>query len=106
VIAPRNDFIFLRQVKETMSPGGIVLVKAERKWAAEGAEHNEGVVVAVGPGKMNKKGARESMWGIAPGDLIAFSPSGNFKQRVEGEELVVIRRDSVIGVMEAEDAGA
>lgn len=106
VIQPMNDFVFVRPLEETVSPGGIVLAKDERPWSADNREHKEGVVVAVGPGKLNKHGRRESMWGLAPGQRIAYSPNGNFIQSVDGEDLVVIRRDSVIGEKEDTRASA
>ena len=90
---PMNDFIFVRKLKkEPTSAGGIFLGEQA---------YDEGEVVAVGPGRVDKKGRRESMWGIAPGDKIVFSPNGNWQQKVGGEHLTVIRLNSVIGEREA-----
>lgn len=101
MIKPLNDFVFVRETQPpAMSPGGIVLILKERTWSVDDQDHKEGTVVAVGPGKVGKKGVRESMWGLEPGRVVAFSPNGNFKQRIDGEELTVIRRDSVIGFLE------
>jgi len=91
-IRPMNDFVFvLKESKERVSAGGIVLGEQE---------YDTGRVVAVGPGKLSKRGRRDSMWSLAPGQLIAFSPNGNWRQKVDGEDLTVIRRDSVIGIVE------
>ncbi len=98
-----NDFVFIREVVETVSPGGILLVKEKRRWSPHD-DHKEGIVVAVGPGKTNKKGRTESMWGIEPGQKVAFSPNGNFTQRVDGEYVTVVRRDSIIGTVEERHA--
>lgn len=98
-IRPLNDVVFVRQRKTYMSPGGIALPDCvvNKPWEADNREQNEGEVVAVGPGKRGKKGRRESMWDIQPGQRIAFSPNGNMTQVVDGEELTVIRRDSIFG---------
>ena len=97
-ILPKNDFVFVREVKEMVSPGGIALPDSvvNKTWSADN-DGKKGVVVAVGPGKLNKKGWRESMWGLHPGQQIVFSPHGNMTQVVGGEELTVIRRDSIFG---------
>lgn len=89
MIRAMGDHVFIRKESlERVSAGGIIL---------RAQEYDEGVVVAVGPGKIGKKGARESMWGIHPGQRVAFSPQGNHRQKVNGEEVVVVRRDSIIG---------
>ena len=95
-----NDFIFIREVREFMSPGGIVLPVSEQPWSAsQDNPQKEGVVAAVGPGRRNKKNPqkRDTMWDIVRGMRIAFSPNGNLEQTVDGEVFTVIRRDSVIG---------
>lgn len=57
-----------------------------------------GNVVAVGPGKFSRHGGRLDMWGITPGDRIAYSPVLSKKHMVDGEELTFIRLDSVVGL--------
>lgn len=57
-----------------------------------------GKVVAVGPGKFDRHGRRMDMWGITPGDRIAYSPVLSKKHVVDGEELTFIRLDSVVGL--------
>lgn len=57
-----------------------------------------GSVVAVGPGRMGTSGRRLDMWGIKPGDRIAYSPVLSKKHLVDGEELTFIRLDSVVGL--------
>ena len=89
-----GDHVFIRKESlERVSAGGIIL--GER-------EYDEGVVLYVGPGKVGKNGDRESMWGLQAGQRVAFSPQGNQRQRVNGEEMVVVRRDSIIGELDDE----
>lgn len=57
-----------------------------------------GNVVAVGPGKVNRHGRRMDMWGINPGDRIAYSPVLSEKREIGGEVLTFIRLDSVVGL--------
>lgn len=93
MIRPLNDFIYLRLEPKTITSSGGILLGEEKK-------PDVGVVVAVGPGKKTKRG-HDTMWGIEPGQRLVFSPNGRYLQKVDGEELVVIRRDSVIGLAEA-----
>ncbi len=95
-LKPMNDFVFVRKKQvDKFSESGLFLGRSD---------YDTGEVVAVGPGKRKKNGDFDTMWGLAPGMEIAFSPNGNHKQRVDGEELFVIRRDSVIGIVEPEAA--
>jgi co-chaperonin GroES (HSP10) len=75
-------------IKPLATAGGIFLGENEE---------NTGEVIAVGPGKWGKNGKRETMWGLKPGDRVVFSPNGNFPVKVDGEELVMVRRDAIIG---------
>ena len=94
---PMNDCVFVKELRDTISCGGIILPVNGGEWDIENQDLKKGVVVSVGPGKVNKKGHRESMWGLASGQHIAFSPNGNLNVKVNGEELTMIRRDSIVG---------
>lgn len=95
-----NDRIAVREIKPpTMSEGGIFLGEAP----PDGGFVKEGVtgeVVAVGPGARLPSGERDTMWGLAPGQTIRYSPVLAHTETVDGVELTIIRRDSVIGVQQ------
>jgi co-chaperonin GroES (HSP10) len=93
MITPILDRIVVRPLKETVSAGGIALLPHEDTELVKEIVHGE--IVSVGPGKFDKKGRRESMWGLKPGDRIAHSPVGQVKA---SDGLVVIRRDAVVGL--------
>ena len=92
-IRPILDRIVVKPSIQTMSAGGIALTPHVDDGLVKEIIH--GTVVAVGPGKFDKKGHRQSMWDLAPGDRVSFSPVGQVKWR---NGLIVIRRDAVIGV--------
>lgn len=88
-IRPLANHVLIRKLKaEKFSAGGIFIGEHEE---------NHGEIIAVGPGKWDKNGKRETMWNLQPGDRVCFSPNGNAPVKVDGEELVMIRRDAVIG---------
>ena len=86
-----------RQSPQEVSDGGIHLVHDEDY------KEDIGTVVAVGPGK--KYGCKhchtESVRPVAvkPGDKIIFSTNGHQITVINGQELVVLREPSIIGVI-------
>ena len=99
-VQPILDRLVVRPSVKTMSAGGIALLPHKDDGLVKEICHGE--VVAVGPGKFDKRGRRETMWGLKPGDRIAYSPVGKAEA---GGGLIVIRRDAVIGIdKEAEAA--
>lgn len=98
-IRPLNDRIAVREIKPpTTSAGGIFIGEHFDDGLVK--EIVVGEVLAVGPGMKNAKGGRDSMWGLAPGQIVKYSPVCGHKEIVDGEEVTIIRRDSVIGVQE------
>lgn len=91
-----NHILVRRDAQDAMSPGGIALIaRVDTEFVKEIVT---GEVVAVGPGAFDKKGRRETMWGLAPGDRVSFSPVGSVS--IPGDGLTMIKRDSVIGALE------
>lgn len=92
-----NDRIAVREIKPpTMSEGGIFL--GEQVDGGLVKDVVRGEVVAVGPGARRPSGERDTMWGIEPGQTVQYSPACAHREVVDGEELTIIKRDSVIGV--------
>lgn len=81
-----------------MSDGGILLVYDE--------DHREdiGIVEFVGKGKFygcpHCKELYRKPVDVSPGDKVLFSTHGHQITKVNGEELVVLRENSIIGVIE------
>lgn len=94
-----NDRIAVREIKPpALSEGGIFLGEhVDDGFVKDGVI---GEVIAVGPGARLPSGERDSMWDIEPGQTIRYSPVLGHKEMVDGEEITIIRRDSVFGVQE------
>ena len=94
-IRPLHDRVLVRRVEEeTTTAGGIVLPGS----AAE--KLNEGVILDVGTGKILENGDVRPM-DVKVGDKIMFGQYGGTTVKVEGEELLVMREDDIMGVIEA-----
>jgi co-chaperonin GroES (HSP10) len=94
-----NDRIAVREHKpDVISAGGIYI--GERVDDGMVKEIITGTVLAVGPGARLSNGARDTMWDLQPGQTVQFSPVMSHKEVIDGEEVRIIRRDSIIGVQE------
>jgi len=60
-----------------------------------------GVVVSVGPGRTTKKKVVIEV-AVAPGDRVMFDSGAGVKVRTDGEDLVILKEDEIIGVVEDE----
>ena len=57
-----------------------------------------GTVIAVGPGRKTKKNVLLEV-SVAVGDRIMFDSGAGTPVRLDGEELLIIREDEIIGVV-------
>ena len=93
-IRPLHDRIVVKRMKEELnSPGGIVIPDT----AAEKPVRGE--VIAVGKGKMLDNGGLRPL-DVKVGDQVLFGKYGGTEVKVEGEELLVLGEDDVMGVFE------
>jgi chaperonin GroES len=79
--------------EETTSPGGIVIPDT----AAEKPVRGE--VIAVGHGKILENGETRPL-DLKAGDKVLFGKYSGTEVKVEGEELLVMREDDVMAVIE------
>lgn len=93
-IRPLHDRIVVKRLDEDRtSPGGIVIPDT----AAE--KPIRGKVVAVGKGKVLENGDVRPV-DLKVGDQVLFGKYGGTEIKVDGEELLVMREDDVMGVFE------
>lgn len=93
-IRPLHDRVLVRRVEEeTMSAGGIVLPGS----AAE--KPTQGEVLAVGKGKILENGDVRPM-DVKVGDKVMFGQYSGQAVKVDGEELLMMREEDIMGVIE------
>ena len=93
-IRPLHDRVIVKRMEEeSTSPGGIVLPGT----AAE--KPSRGSVVAVGRGKILENGEVRPL-DVKPGDQVLFGKYSGSEVKVEGEELIVMREDEIMAVIE------
>ena len=93
-IRPLGDRVIVAPEKaETTTKGGIVIPDTASK-----EKPVIGVVVAIGPGKLLDNGDRRSVE-LTTGDRVLFGKYAGTETKVDGDELVVLREDDIIGVV-------
>jgi chaperonin GroES len=93
-IRPLHDRVIVKRLEsETRSAGGIVIPDS----AAE--KPVQGKVVAVGKGKILEDGNVRPL-DVKVGDKILFGKYSGTEVKVDGDELVVMREEDVMAVIE------
>lgn len=93
-IRPLHDRVVVRRTEEeTMSAGGIVLPGSATEKPATGQ------IVAAGNGKITDSGDVRAM-DVKVGDNIMFGKFAGTEVKVDGEELLVMREDDIVAVIE------
>jgi len=92
--SPLEDRVLIRPVEaETVSSGGIVLPDSAQE------KPQRGVVVATGPGKLNKDGKRLPV-PVAKGDEVIYGRYAGNEVEMDGEEFKVLRVDEILAKIE------
>ncbi|MEO1767901.1 co-chaperone GroES [Thiobacter aerophilum] len=93
-IRPLHDRVIVKRVEEERkTASGIVIPDT----AAE--KPDQGEVIAVGPGKRDDAGKLIPM-DVKVGDRVLFGKYAGQTVKVEGEELLVMREEDIMGVIE------
>ena len=93
-IRPLHDrVIVIRVEEERTSAGGIVLPDSATE------KPSQGEVLAVGNGKLLDNGDMRAL-DVKVGDKILFGKYAGNEVKVDGEELIVMREEDIMGVLE------
>ena len=94
-LRPLHDRVIVRRTEEERtSPGGIVIPDSATEKPIRGE------VVAVGNGKILDSGEQRGL-DVKVGDKVLFGKYSGTEVKVEGEELLVMREEDIMGVLEA-----
>ena len=93
-IRPLHDRVVIkRKEEERLSPGGIVIPDTAKEKPIRGE------VLAVGNGKILEDG-RVTPLDVKVGDEVLFGKYSGNEIKVDGEELVVMREDDIMAVID------
>ncbi|MCW8901380.1 MAG: co-chaperone GroES [Gammaproteobacteria bacterium] len=92
-IRPLHDRVVVRRMEEeTTTAGGIVLPGSAAEKPAQGE------IVAVGNGQITDNGVRAL--DVKVGDQVMFGKFAGTEVKVDGEELLVMREEDIVAVIE------
>lgn len=93
-IRPLQDRVIVQRVQEEeRTKGGIIIPDTAKE------KPQEGKVVAVGKGKVNDDGKLMPL-DVKVGDRILFGKYSGSEVKLDGEELLIMREDDILGVLE------
>jgi chaperonin GroES len=93
-IRPLQDRIVVSRIAEQeKTKGGIIIPDTAKEKPAEGK------VLAVGPGRVLEDGSVRKL-DVKVGDRVLFSKYGGSDVTISGEELLILREDDILGVVE------
>lgn len=93
VARPMHDKVLVERVEEEESlRNGIVIPDSAKE------RPQEGVVVAVGPGRMTDAGGKVPI-GLSPGDHVLFGKYSGTEVVIRGLEYLILREDEILVVL-------
>ncbi len=94
-LRPLHDRILVKRLDENeeKSIGGIIIPDTAKE------KPQQANVLAVGAGRITEDGKVQPM-DVKAGDKVVFSKYAGTEVKVDGDDLLVIREDDVLGVIE------
>ena len=94
-IRPLHDRVVVKRLEEReVLKGGIVIPDTAKE------KPQEGEVLAVGNGKTLENGTKVPM-DVKVGDRILFGKYSGSEVKIDGEELLIMREDDILGILAA-----
>lgn len=94
-IRPLHDRVIIKRVEEeTKSAGGIVIPDTAKEKPVRGK------IVAIGKGKLLENGDIRPL-DVQVGNVVLFGKYAGTEVKVNDEELLVLREEDIMGVVEA-----
>lgn len=92
-ITPLHDRVIVRRIEEgEQVRGGIIIPDTAKE------KPQEGEVVAAGQGKYKEDGTRQAL-DVKTGDRVLFGKYSGSEIKIDGEELLIMREDEILGII-------
>jgi chaperonin GroES len=93
-VRPLHDRIIVQRIEEgEQRVGGIIIPDSAKE------KPQQGKVVAVGKGRIEKDG-KVTPLDVKAGDTVLFGKYAGQEIKIDGEEVLIIREEEVLGVIE------
>ncbi|CAN5670604.1 co-chaperone GroES [soil metagenome] len=100
-ITPLHDRVIIRRIEDTTdkTAGGLYIPDSAKE------KPQEGEVVAAGDGKYKEDGSRQAL-DVKEGDRVLFGKYSGSEIKIDGEELLIMREDEILGIISRASATA
>src|ERR671926_439423 len=99
-IKPLHDRVIVKRIEETENiRGGLYIPDTAKE------KPQEGEVIAVGEGKYKEDGTRQTL-DVKEGDRVLFGKYSGSEIKIDGEELLIMREDEILGIIQRAGASA
>ena len=100
-IKPLHDRVIVRRIEDNVNQtaGGLFIPDSAKE------KPQEGEVIAAGDGKYREDGTRQTL-DVKTGDRILFGKYSGSEIKIDGEELLIMREDEILGIIERAAANA
>jgi chaperonin GroES len=100
-IKPLHDRVIVRRLDENSekTAGGLYIPETAKE------KPQEGEVIAAGAGKYKEDGSRQTL-DVKQGDRVLFGKYSGSEIKIDGEELLIMREDEILGIVERAGANA
>ncbi len=93
-LKPLGDRVLVKPApKEEKTASGLYISSGAQE------KPQQGEVIAVGPGKRNKKGEHIPL-DVKVGDQVLYGKFGGNEVKLDGEELLLLRAEDIYGILE------
>ena len=93
-VKPLGDRVLIKRVEpEETKKGGIIIPDTAKE------KPMEGKVIAVGTGKVAEDGKLQPLT-VKPGERVLVGKYSGTEIKIEGEDLVILKEDDVLGVID------
>lgn len=95
-VRPLHDRLIVERIEETeQMVGGIIIPDTAKE------KPQQGKVIAVGKGKVKDDGSLTAL-DVKAGDKVLFGKYSGQEIKVDGDEVVIMREDEILGVLESD----
>jgi chaperonin GroES len=92
-VKPMEDRVILKSMEAQEKTAGGLYIPDNAK-----EKPQKGEIVAIGPGKMNDKGARNEMT-VKVGDKVLYGKYAGTEVTIDGVEYLIVRESDILAVV-------
>src|SRR3977135_361601 len=93
-VTPLHERVLIKLIEKKETVKGEIIIPDSAK-----EKPQEGEVIAVGAGKYKEDGSRQAL-DVKVGDRVLFGKYGGAEIKLDGEELLIVREDEILGIIE------